>query len=122
MAPTKPTPTSLTLFLKLNRTTIVLPATPISSLSALKSQLLSALQSRYPDGIDAAALPKSAEEIQIATPITVEEGGETWSPVEGNDSLAALGFKDGNVLAFKLSEEEDWRVDVPQFDDEEEEE
>ncbi|OBT49639.1 hypothetical protein VE04_10143, partial [Pseudogymnoascus sp. 24MN13] len=51
MPPKKPTPPSTYLRLKHARTTILLLASPITPVSTLVADLLSALQERYPHGL-----------------------------------------------------------------------
>ncbi|KAH7030232.1 hypothetical protein B0J12DRAFT_745260 [Macrophomina phaseolina] len=116
-----PSSTTWTLRFKHHKTTILLHADALQTLTSIRAELLHVLRETAPEGIAGKALPDSPEEIQLAklrdtsdpekgwkllTQATAEGGGgkskgKGKSGGAGDESLKAVGVKDNAVLAFR---------------------
>ncbi|KFY76336.1 hypothetical protein V499_03979, partial [Pseudogymnoascus sp. VKM F-103] len=92
MPPKKPTPPSTYLRLKHARTTILLLASPITPLSTLVADLLSALQERYPHGLPILTTttrrdPVTSRAAGVSSTSDAEDEDEDG---EGNDEMEVV--------------------------------
>lgn len=115
-----PSSTTWTLRLKHHKTTVLLHAEALQTLTSLCAELLYALRETYPDGIVAGKpLPAAAEDIQLAKLQDATDPEKGWvllssvaatsinnskgkgKSAGGEGSLKAAGVKDNAVLAFR---------------------
>ena len=120
--------TSLTLFFKQHRTTIALLCPPTASFSNIRSDLLSALTSIHPEGLNDTPLPTSGEDIILGVPLDKNDFTKGWTNLEIpefdeeelakakgakgvrkgsviNQTPLGAGLKDGGALAFRFRRE-----------------
>ncbi|OBT72160.1 hypothetical protein VF21_08769 [Pseudogymnoascus sp. 05NY08] len=150
MPPRKITIDHATTYLRLKhaRTTILLLTTPLRPLSALVSELLSALRERFPDGLPSLTtsggdddddedmeitveetltpLPDSAKDLELAVPNDPYDPAAGWREIdwageEGEGGMKGCGVGEGGVVAFRVRGEVGWGVEWPRYDEEEEE-
>ncbi|OBT87444.1 hypothetical protein VE02_04677 [Pseudogymnoascus sp. 03VT05] len=149
MPPRKITIDHATTYLRLKhaRTTILLLTTPLRPLSALVSELLSALRERFPDGLPSLTtsggddededmeitveetltpLPDSSKDLELAVPNDPYDTTAGWREIdwageEGEGGMKGAGVMEGGVVAFRVKGEVGWGVEWPRYDEEEEE-
>ncbi|KAI0169984.1 hypothetical protein GGR52DRAFT_552459 [Hypoxylon sp. FL1284] len=118
--------------------TILLFVDPMKPFSDIAEELLETMQERYPAGLAASAtssskvaLPESPQQIEFAAPKVPADLSQGWVPlnVEADDTPTSKGLKDNGVIAFAFrpaDADEDhetvFEVDLPRFEDEEEDE
>ena len=107
-------------------------------LSDAAGELLEILRERYPDGLTTSSsktpLPDDAGRIEFAVPKDRLDPSKGWKPlsaVQGTDTVAGKGIKDGSMVAFAIrpddgdgdgdgaGEELTFDVDFPGYDDDE---
>ena len=115
--------------------TIFLFVDATKPLSDAAAELLEILQERYPDGLNTSAappkktpLPENPGRIEFAVPkdrLDPSKGWKPLGPLQGADTAAAKGIKDGSIVAFAIRPEDEddeeelaFEVDFPGYDDE----
>lgn len=109
-------------------------------LSDAAGELLEILRERYPSGLTSSAsgsgsgsktpLPSDAGRIEFAVPKDRLDPSKGWKPlnaVQGTDTVAGKGIKDGSMVAFAIrpddgdgdGEDLTFDVDFPGYDDDE---
>lgn len=83
MAPVEPAPLTWTLRLKIHKCTVLLVADPLAPLGHVKTELLRALQARYPAGTiptasGPARIPSSENDILLAKPVDIHNVDKGW--------------------------------------------
>jgi len=117
------TPSNWTLRFKSGKITILLYAEPLSTITVLKTELLSTLRERYPKGLpnsegtgEHIPIPESLQELYLAVLVDEYDHSKGWADlittgVGGlRESVKNLGLKDGGCVAFTFGpaeEEED---------------
>lgn len=130
-----PDPTSkhLTIRFKNAKTTLLLHILPTQSLSSVRAEVLSAVKQTNPSGVfNGKPIPSDASEVILAQPADVNDLSRGWERVNTNpdadddvsgkgkgrattigrarpsqDTIQALGLRDGGVLAFRFKSEDD---------------
>jgi len=120
------TPSNWTLRFKSGKITILLYAEPLSTITVLKTELLSTLRERYPKGLpnsqatgEHVPIPESPQKLHLAVPVDEYDQTKGWTAlvttgVAGlRESVKNLGLKDGGCVAFTFgpAEEEDTESD-----------
>lgn len=135
--PPKPTPATWTLRFKHSNLTIFLEVEPLQKLSAIRSELLQALQQSNPSGkVNGHPIPQNADDILLgraidrnklslgytdvdkdATESSADVGGKGKAAVGAlkakpgggklTDCPQGAGFRNGDVVAFKFRGDED---------------
>ncbi|KAL7268365.1 hypothetical protein RUND412_009016 [Rhizina undulata] len=118
-----PGPSSLTLRAKSGATTVFLFTEENSSIISLKSQLFALLSENEEHLSDP---PRKVEELVLGVARDRDDLTQGFIEIEqqGNKKMTvkAAGLRDGDVVAFKVGEEEEFVVRVPRDDYESEEE
>lgn len=106
--------TAWTLRFKHGKHTILLFAEPLTPISTIKTELLTTLKERYPDGLPTSTadaplpIPDSINEVLLGVPIDVYEPSKGWVEMgtvgSTKDCPKSLGLKDNSVIAFAFIE------------------
>ncbi|CAD6442336.1 794a8210-e5ca-4f32-a167-c1e38f0b32be-CDS [Sclerotinia trifoliorum] len=112
-------PSDLTLLFKHTTHTILLLVPTTEPFTQILTTLLSVLQERYPEGLNAASpstststsqtnrktpLPSSIQDIALAIPLDVYDPKKGWSELQLGlgDTPESLGLKEGGLIAFRF--------------------
>jgi len=109
--------TALTLLFKYGKYTILLFAEPLMPFSTIKSNLLTTLKERYPQGLETSLSPNRAKLPDSILDIVLGVPKDTYDPSKGWDELntrgagmkespRSLGLKDGSQIAFAFVDED----------------
>ncbi|EOD48444.1 hypothetical protein GTA08_BOTSDO11856 [Neofusicoccum parvum] len=115
MPAVQPSSTTWTLRLKYHKTTVLLHADALQTLSSVRAELLQALRETSPDGIAGKPLPTNPGDLQLAKMKDTSDPEKGWALLTGaatsgtkgkgktggEGSLKAEGVKDNAVLAFR---------------------
>ncbi|KAF4312741.1 hypothetical protein GTA08_BOTSDO11856 [Botryosphaeria dothidea] len=112
-----PSSTTWTLRFKHDKTTVLLHADALQTLTSIRTELLHALRETSPDGIAGKPLPSDPQDIQLAKMKDTSDPDKGWVLLTGtggragskgkgksgagDGSLKAEGVKDNAVLAFR---------------------
>ena len=89
MAPITPSALTWTVRFKNHKTTILLHIDPAQSFSAIKHELLHALQESHAEGVNGTALPSDSEDVLLARPIDPMDPSAGWTSLD--DDAAFMG-------------------------------
>jgi hypothetical protein len=118
-------PSTWTLLFKHGKQTILLFTESLTPVSAIKKELLSILQERYPSGLPGPSpldpkspIPSSATEIALGSLDDPLADEKTWTVLNTGatglkETPISLGLKDGSILAFSFVN--DPEEDDPEF-------
>jgi hypothetical protein len=107
---------ALTLLFKYGKYTILLFAEPLTPFSTIKSNLLTTLKERYPEGLETSLspnrikIPDSILDIVLGVPKDIYDPSKGWDElnIRGGgmkESPRSLGLKDGSQVAFAFVDE-----------------
>ena len=92
MSTITPTSRTWTLRLKHNKTTILLHADPIQTLTSLKSDLLIALRDTHTSGtINGHQIPQNADDVILAKPVDINDLTQGWERLSAGAKSAENG-------------------------------
>jgi hypothetical protein len=109
---------ALTLLFKYGRYTILLFAEPLTPFSTIKSNLLTTLKERYPDGLETSLspnrikIPNSILDIVLGVPKDIYDPTKGWDELNTGaggmtESPRSLNLKDGSQIAFGFVDEDE---------------